>query len=105
MLKTTHLIAGEWIGGEALFTNEPVNGKADSFAVGTPDLVDRACQAAEDAFWSYGYSDRDTRLVSCAGLPTRSMRGVMTSPIWGSRKRVFQRPVLLVNVRAPRGNS
>jgi NADP-dependent aldehyde dehydrogenase len=61
MLKTTHLIAGEWIGGEALFTNEPVNGKADSFAVGTPDLVDRACQAAEDAFWSYGYSDRDTR--------------------------------------------
>lgn len=61
MLKTTHLIAGEWIGGEAQFTNEPIDGKADSFAVGTPDLVDRACMAAEDAFWSFGYSSRNMR--------------------------------------------
>jgi len=61
MLKHTHLIAGEWVGGDATFANEPVSGAADEFAVGTPDLVDRAVKAAEEAFWSYGYSTRAER--------------------------------------------
>jgi len=61
MLKGTHLIAGEWIGGGATFENEPVSGKPDRFAVGTVALVEQAAAAAEEAFWSYGYSTREER--------------------------------------------
>jgi len=61
MLKKTHLIAGKWVGGDAVFSNEPVTGEADSFAVGTVELVDQAAKAAEEAFWSYGYSSRAER--------------------------------------------
>lgn len=61
MLKSKHLIAGNWVGGDATFTNEPVSGAPDSFASGTPELVARACEAAEEAFWSYGYSTRSAR--------------------------------------------
>jgi len=61
MLKGTHLIAGQWVGSDATFTNQPTSGEADSFAVGTVELVDRAAQAAEEAFWSYGYSTRAER--------------------------------------------
>lgn len=61
MLKGTHLIAGQWIGSGDVFSNEPVSGEADSFAVGTVELVDQAAQAAEEAFWSYGYSSRADR--------------------------------------------
>ncbi len=56
-----HLIAGEWIAGETTFQNEPASGPANEFSVGTPDLVNRACEAAEEAFWSYGYSSRADR--------------------------------------------
>ena len=56
-----HLIAGEWVAGEATFTNDPASGPKHTFSVGTPDLVDRACEAAEEAFWSYGYSSREDR--------------------------------------------
>lgn len=61
MLIGKHLIAGEWIGGDETFTNEPVSGEADVFAKGTPELVDQAAKAAEEAFWSYGYSTRESR--------------------------------------------
>ncbi|NVO24645.1 aldehyde dehydrogenase (NADP(+)) [Donghicola mangrovi] len=56
-----HLVAGEWIGTEATFQSEPAHGEAFAFSVGTPALVDAACQAAEEAFWSYGYSSREER--------------------------------------------
>ncbi|MFO1138685.1 MAG: aldehyde dehydrogenase (NADP(+)) [Paracoccus sp. (in: a-proteobacteria)] len=56
-----HLIAGEWVGGDATFQSEPAHGPAHAFAVGTVDLVNRACEAAEAAFWSYGYSTRAER--------------------------------------------
>ena len=56
-----HLIAGEWIGGGATFQSEPAHGDAHEFSVGTVDLVNRACDAAEEAFWSYGYSTRAER--------------------------------------------
>ncbi|MFT3974458.1 MAG: aldehyde dehydrogenase (NADP(+)) [Amaricoccus sp.] len=56
-----HLIAGEWVGAGATFRSEPASGPAHDFAVGTPELVDRACEAAEAAFWSYGYSSREER--------------------------------------------
>lgn len=61
MLTGKHLIAGEWIAGEETFKNTPVDGKASSFAVGTPALVDKAAREAEEAFWSYGYSSRSDR--------------------------------------------
>lgn len=56
-----HLISGEWVGGGCVFRNAPVAGDADEFSVGTPALVDRACVAAEEAFWSYGVSSRAER--------------------------------------------
>ncbi|WP_204113474.1 aldehyde dehydrogenase (NADP(+)) [Shimia biformata] len=61
MLKGTHLIAGEWVGTDQTFANEPVSGDVDKFSVGTVELVNRACEAAEEAFWSYGYSTRAER--------------------------------------------
>lgn len=56
-----HLIAGEWIASGTTFRSEPASGPAHDFSVGTPDLVDRACVAAEAAFWTYGYSSRAER--------------------------------------------
>ncbi len=56
-----HLIAGGWIASEQTFMSEPSNGEAHAFSIGTPSLVDQACRAAEDAFWSYGYSSRADR--------------------------------------------
>ncbi|WP_134680827.1 aldehyde dehydrogenase (NADP(+)) [Paracoccus ravus] len=56
-----HLIAGEWVATEQTFQSEPATGPAHPFSVGTVELVNRACEAAEDAFWSYGYSSRDER--------------------------------------------
>lgn len=56
-----HLIAGEWLAAEATFLSDPAHGDAHKFSVGSPELVDTACQAAEDAFWSYGYSSQEER--------------------------------------------
>ena len=56
-----HLIAGEWVDGAGTFASEPATGPSHQFAVGTPELVDRAAKAAEEAFWSYGYSSREDR--------------------------------------------
>ncbi|MFT0891323.1 aldehyde dehydrogenase (NADP(+)) [Pseudochelatococcus sp. G4_1912] len=56
-----HLIAGEWVAGDATFQSEPASGAAHRFSVGTPAHVKAACDAAEEAFWSYGYSSREER--------------------------------------------
>ena len=56
-----HLIAGEWVATEDTFRSEPAQGEAHDFSVGTPELVDRACKAAEEAFWTYGYTSREER--------------------------------------------
>tara|TARA_R110002124_G_scaffold8639_8_gene45666 strand:+ start:2901 stop:4415 length:1515 start_codon:yes stop_codon:yes gene_type:complete len=56
-----HLIAGEWVAGTDQFSSSPAHGPAHSFSVGNPSHVDAACSAAEDAFWSYGYSKRSER--------------------------------------------
>jgi len=56
-----HLIAGNWVGGGDTFSNTPATGDSDQFQVGTPAQVDTACQAAEEAFWSYGYVSREAR--------------------------------------------
>lgn len=56
-----HLIAGEWVAGDATFQSEPAHGAAHDYSVGTPALVDQACKAAEEAFWSFGYAGREVR--------------------------------------------
>ena len=58
-----HLIAGEWISGRESFATVPVHGPSYNFSVGTPELVNQACSAAEEAFWSYGYITRKERAV------------------------------------------
>jgi 2,5-dioxopentanoate dehydrogenase len=59
-----HLIAGFWVACEATFRSEPAHGPVRAFSLGTVDLVDQAAQAAEEAFWSYGYSTRAERADS-----------------------------------------
>ncbi|WP_376870588.1 aldehyde dehydrogenase (NADP(+)) [Albirhodobacter sp. R86504] len=56
-----HLIAGEWIASEMHFQSAPASGPSFEISNGSPDLVDRAAEAAEDAFLSYGYSSRAER--------------------------------------------
>lgn len=56
-----HLIAGDWIASDVTFQSEPAHGPVHSFSVGTPDLVNAACEAAEEAFWTYGYTTRQQR--------------------------------------------
>lgn len=56
-----HLIAGAWRETGQTFQSDPAHGPAHDFSVGTPDLVDQACEAAEEAFWSYGYSTAEDR--------------------------------------------
>ena len=56
-----HLIAGEWAASNSTFQSEPASGPAHEFFVGTPELVDRACIAAGEAFQSYGYASREER--------------------------------------------
>jgi len=56
-----HLIAGDWVSGDATFKSEPTTGPAFDYSVGTVALVDQACRAAEDAFWTYAYTSRADR--------------------------------------------
>lgn len=56
-----HLIAGTWTGTEETVLSDPAEGASHAFSVGTPDLVDRAAQAAEEAFWTFGTTSRATR--------------------------------------------
>ncbi|MBY5935021.1 aldehyde dehydrogenase (NADP(+)) [Tateyamaria omphalii] len=56
-----HLVAGEWVATDTTFSSEPAHGPSHTFCVGTPDLVARACAAAEAAFETYGYSSRESR--------------------------------------------
>ncbi len=56
-----HLIAGEWVAAEATFRSEPAHGPAHAFSVGTVELVDRACRAAEAAFDAYSAKSREER--------------------------------------------
>lgn len=59
--KGKHLVAGAWLDGAETFSSTPTHGPAHVFAVGTVELVDRACAAAEEAFASYARTTRATR--------------------------------------------
>jgi alpha-ketoglutaric semialdehyde dehydrogenase len=56
-----HLIAGHWTPGTQSFMSSPAHGPAHSYSVGSVENIDKAVEAAEDAFWSFGYSSRDHR--------------------------------------------
>jgi alpha-ketoglutaric semialdehyde dehydrogenase len=60
-LTGKHLIAGEWVAGDATFRSSPATGEAREYSVGTPAHVDRAVQAAEEAFWSFSALPREAR--------------------------------------------
>ena len=56
-----HLIAGKWVSSDTTFESAPAHGPSHQFSVGTVELVNLACEAAEEAFWSLGYSSRTLR--------------------------------------------
>jgi alpha-ketoglutaric semialdehyde dehydrogenase len=56
-----HLIAGNWVSGETTFRSDPAQGDSHDFSAGTVENVDDACKAAEEAFWTFGYSSREDR--------------------------------------------
>ena len=51
-LHGKHLIAGTWVLTDETFTSDPATGTAHDLSAGSPELVDRGCQAAEEAFWT-----------------------------------------------------
>ena len=67
-----NIIAGEAVDTPERFGNDPVAGSGverAEFPVGTPELVDRACNAAADAFEAYSRTSRAERaafLRACA---------------------------------------
>ncbi len=56
-----HLIAGNWVASDQTFISSPATGEGQAYSVGTPALVDQAVEAAEKAFWTYGYSEVEER--------------------------------------------
>lgn len=56
-----HLIGGQWHSSSDTFESSPAFGPKYPFSAGNHELVASACEAAEDAFWSFGYSTRSTR--------------------------------------------
>ena len=60
-LTGKHLIAGAWTAGNATIDSAPASGPARAYAMGTPEQVDAAAKAAEEAFRSFGYSSRAER--------------------------------------------
>ncbi len=57
----THLIAGKRVAAEATFESDPAHGPAHVFSAGSPELIDRACKAAEEAFRTYSQTTREAR--------------------------------------------
>ena len=61
MLTGKHLIAGDWVAGDATFASQPSTGESHDFAAGTAANVDAAVKAAEEAFATFGWSSRTER--------------------------------------------
>lgn len=56
MTSGKHLIAGKWVAGDRTFQNNVLSGEPSEISVGTPLHINAACEAAEEAFASYGWS-------------------------------------------------
>ena len=63
MIKGLHLIGGEWVPGDGVFSNTPAQGSASEISVATPETVFAAVKAAEDAFASFSQTRREERAV------------------------------------------
>lgn len=61
LLTGKHLINGAWVPGSGTFRSAPATGDSRDYAIGGAAEIDAAAQAAEEAFWTYGYSSRETR--------------------------------------------
>ena len=70
MLTGKHLLAGEWVAGDATFSSVPATGPAHDFAIGTPAHVDAACKAAEAAFADYSATSREDRATFLERIAT-----------------------------------
>ncbi len=69
-----HLIAGEWIQGDGTFHSEPATGAPDRFSKATPELADRAAEAAAVAFSNYGFLPRKARVDLLGAIATELER-------------------------------
>ncbi|WP_299854475.1 aldehyde dehydrogenase (NADP(+)) [uncultured Roseobacter sp.] len=56
-----HLIAGEWVTTDQTFLSDSAHSAAHTFCIGTTEVVERACAAAETAFETFGTTARATR--------------------------------------------
>ncbi len=56
-----HLIAGKWVEGIGTFSSSPATGEPHTFTNGTPELAQRAAEAAAEAFPAYSYLSREAR--------------------------------------------
>lgn len=61
MISGKHYIAGEWVESSETMTSSPAHGPAHEYSVGSPAEVDKAVEAAEEAFWTFGYSSAQSR--------------------------------------------
>ncbi|WP_286298132.1 aldehyde dehydrogenase (NADP(+)) [Aminobacter sp. SS-2016] len=61
MITGSHLVAGEWRATKKKFLSSPASGQALPYSVGTPEIVEEACNAAEAAFQSYSALSRADR--------------------------------------------
>ncbi|MFK7995265.1 MAG: aldehyde dehydrogenase (NADP(+)) [Granulosicoccus sp.] len=75
-----HLIAGSWIEGSKRFESNPATGESAHFSTGSVEHVNAAVDAAEEAFWSYGYSSRKARatLLNTIADEMESRAGAIT---------------------------
>ena len=56
-----HLILGQWVASKNTFISLPATGASSEFFVAGADEINASVQAAEDAFWSYGYVSCEKR--------------------------------------------
>ena len=56
-----HLILGQWVASKNTFISSPATGPSSQFFVAGVEDINAAVQAAEDAFWSYGYISCEKR--------------------------------------------
>ena len=56
-----HLILGQWVASKNTFISSPATGPSSEFFVADVEEINAAVQAAEDAFWSYGYVSCEKR--------------------------------------------
>lgn len=55
------LVAGQWLDSEKTFTSSPTTGAGHRVCIGQSSHVKAAAEAAEEAFWQFGYTTRSAR--------------------------------------------